>query len=388
MPLAFDDLLQRELQQLSARGLLRRLDAPLPPGVTNYSSNDYLGLSTHPALFAAAQRAHQRATGAGAARLVGGDLAEHHALEATIASFKGCEAALLFSSGYQANVGTIAALVGPHDAVFSDALNHASIVDGCRLSGAAIHVYRHGDTAHLATLLAAATTFRRRLIVTDSIFSMDGDAADLPEVSSLARAHDATLFVDEAHATGLYGPAGAGLLPQLGLKADAQLLTFGKALGSFGAAVTGSHALIAFLLNRARTFVFTTALPPSLCATTQAAFHLVASAEGDRLRARLFANARRLHTGLVELGLRRKEQPASPILPLHAGPPASALAAAAALLARGCFVQAIRPPTVPEGTSRLRLTACANHSADQLDTLLRALAELVCAGLLPTVAAA
>lgn len=380
----FNALLQHELAQIAARGLRRQLAGPLPAHVVNYSSNDYLGLSTHPLLLEAGRRGLELAAGAGAARLVGGDRAEHHALEAELARFKGTEAALLFASGYQANVGTIAALVGPEDALYSDALNHASLIDGCRLSGAVIHVYRHADTEHLAELLALGARFRRRLIVTDSIFGMDGDAAPLKDIAQLAQRHDAVLMVDEAHASGVYGPAGAGLLRAAGVAADVQLVTLGKALGGFGGAVLGSRSLIDLLINRARTFIFTTALPPSVCTTTLAALHLVAGPTGDALRAQLFANATRLHHALVTLDLRHPRAAPSPILPLFAGSPEASISAARELLARGCFVQAIRPPTVPEGTSRLRLTASAAHTPEQLDTLIATLTELVAAGLLPT----
>ena len=380
----FDALLRQELAQIASRGLRRQLAGPLPSHVVNYSSNDYLGLSTHPLLLEAGRRGLALAAGAGAARLVGGDCAEHHALEAALARFKGTEAALLFSSGYQANVGTIAALIGREDAVYSDALNHASLIDGCRLSGAAIHVYRHVDTEHLASLLAQGTRFRRRLIVTDTIFGMDGDAAPLADLAHLARRHDAALMVDEAHASGVYGPSGTGLLRATRVEADVQLVTLGKALGGFGGAVLGSRSLIDLLINRARTFIFTTALPPSVCATTLAALNLVAGPSGDALRAQLFANAARLHHALVALQLRRPTDSPSPILPLRAGTPEASLSAARELLARGCFVQAIRPPTVPEGTSRLRLTASAAHTPEHLDTLIATLTELVDAGLLPT----
>jgi 8-amino-7-oxononanoate synthase len=380
----FNALLERELAHTASCGLRRDLGGPLPAHVVNYSSNDYLGLSTHPALLTAAQHALQQATGAGAARLVGGDRAEHHALEAALAHFKGTEAALLFGSGYQANVGAISALVGPDDAVYSDALNHASIIDGCRLSGAAIHVYRHADPQHLAELLSAGAGYRRRLVITESVFSMDGDQAPLVALAQLARVHDAALMVDEAHASGLYGPSGAGLLRATGVCAEVQLVTLGKALGGFGGAVLGRRALIDLLINRARTFIFTTALPPVVCTNALAALRLAAGPLGDQLRLQLFVNAAQLHRGLVALGLRSPATPPSPILPLLAGTPERSVTATRALLDRGCFVQAIRPPTVPQGTSRLRLTASAAHTPEQLDTLLAALADLVRADLLPT----
>ncbi|MCC6750501.1 MAG: 8-amino-7-oxononanoate synthase [Deltaproteobacteria bacterium] len=368
--------LAEELHRLEERGLRRSLAGPLPAETINFSSNDYLGLATHPALSDAACHALRTTTGAGSARLIGGDLAEHRALEDRVAEYKNTERALLFSTGYQANLGVLTALLSPGDAVYSDALNHASLIDGCRLSRAAIHVFPHADPDALGRLLAEGSRYRRRLVVTDSVFGMDGDRAPLAALARLARHHDAILVVDEAHATGVCGPHGSGAVAEAGIAPDVQIATFGKALGCFGAAALGSRVLIDYLTNRARSFVFTTALPPAICAAARAALDVAASAEGDRLRERVQRNLALLHAGLARLG--RDGVPTGlPIVPLHLGSPEAALAASAALLERGFFVQAIRPPTVPPGTSRLRISLSARHEPEQLQRLLSALAEVL-----------
>ncbi|MFI5289649.1 MAG: 8-amino-7-oxononanoate synthase [Polyangia bacterium] len=341
----------------------------------NFSSNNYLGLADHPRLTEQAAKASQEnGFGAGASRLIVGNLAPHRALEARVAEWKGTEAALLFNSGYQANVGMVSALVGPEDAVFSDELNHASLIDGCRLSRAQVFVYRHSDCAELDQQLAAATAFRRRLIVTDSVFSMDGDQAPLAALAALARRHSALLAVDEAHAVGVLGEGGRGLGADAG--ADLQMGTLGKALGGFGAYVAGSRPLIELLANRARSFVFTTALPVPVVAFAHAALDWLASEEGQARRRRLAQVIERFHHGLSSLGL-------TPPLPSHivpvrvrGGEPRRAMEASEALLARGIFAQGIRPPTVPSGTARVRFALMATHSDAQLERALAALAAL------------
>jgi 8-amino-7-oxononanoate synthase len=265
-----------ELSRIEAAGLSRTMvplsgaaDAEVEVAgrrMLMLSSNNYLGLATHTRLRAAAASAVERyGTGAGASRLVAGDLALHHDVENRLARFKGTEAALLFTSGYHANIGTIAALMSSDDQIFSDALNHASIIDGCRLARARVAVYPHRDTTALRRLLAETPVARRRLIVTDSVFSMDGDLAPLAELVEVARESDAWLMVDEAHATGTFGETGAGLAEALGLEGaiDVSMGTLGKALGGFGAYVAGSRALIDLLVNRARSFIYTTAPPPA-----------------------------------------------------------------------------------------------------------------------------
>jgi 8-amino-7-oxononanoate synthase len=338
------------------------------------SSNNYLGLASHPALKRAAIAATERyGTGTGASRLISGNLAVLSDLEARLAAFKGVEAALLFGSGYLANFGTIPALAGPGDVILSDELNHASLIDGCRLARAQVMVYRHRDVEHLEAMLREARPARRRLIVTDSVFSMDGDLAPLTEIVELARRHDAAVMIDEAHAVGVMGPKGAGLAAALNLEReiDVQMGTLSKALGSYGAYVAGSRALIDFLINRARSFVFTTGLPPASAAAAAAALDLIES-EPERIK-RLWENGCYLSQGLREAGFKLGAT-ATPILPVMTRESQPALDLADALLRRNIFVIAIRPPTVPAGTARLRVTPTAEHSRVDLDEALAAFA--------------
>jgi 8-amino-7-oxononanoate synthase len=380
------DWIDGELDALAAKGLRRAiepLDSPQGPVVevggrrlVNLCSNDYLGLAADPRLRrAAADAALEDGAGAGASRLVAGDLPIHRRLEARLAAWKGAEAALLFNSGYHANAGVPPALVGRDDAIFSDVLNHASIVDGCLLSRAEHVRYRHVDVDELADLLARSTA-RRKLVVTDSVFSMDGDAAPLRELASVCDRHGAMLYVDEAHAAGVLGPTGAGLAEALGVteRIDVHMGTLGKALGAFGAYVAGSRALSDLLVSRARTFVFTTALPPAACAAALTALDVVV-AEPER-RARVLALTERAKAGLGRLGF-DVARVVAPILPVVLGSEERALAASRALRARGLFVRAIRPPTVPRGTSRLRVALSAAHEEAHVDLLLGALEEIL-----------
>jgi 8-amino-7-oxononanoate synthase len=375
-----------ELDALAAKGLRRSLETIGPrqgPVVevdgrrlVNLCSNDYLGLAADPRLRrAAADAALEDGAGAGASRLVAGDLPIHRRLEARLAAWKGAEAALLFNSGYHANAGVPPALVGRDDAIFSDVLNHASIVDGCLLSRAEHVRYRHVDVDELADLLARSTA-RRKLVVTDSVFSMDGDAAPLRELAGVCDRHGAMLYVDEAHAAGVLGPTGAGLAEALGVteRIDVHMGTLGKALGAFGAYVAGSRALSDLLVSRARTFVFTTALPPAACAAALTALDVVV-AEPER-RARVLALTERAKAGLGRLGF-DVARVVAPILPVVLGSEERALAASRALRARGLFVRAIRPPTVPRGTSRLRVALSAAHEEAHVDLLLGALEEIL-----------
>ena len=380
------DWIDAELAALAAKGLRRSLE-PLGsaqgPVVTvdgrplvSLCSNDYLGLAGDARLRrAAAEAAEREGAGAGAARLVAGDLPVHGALERRLAAFKGTEAALLFGSGYHANAGVPAALVGRGDAVFSDVLNHASIVDGCRLSRAELVRYRHVDVGELEDLLGR-TKARRKLVVTDSIFGMDGDAAPLRELAAACERHGAMLYVDEAHAAGVLGPTGAGLAEALGVseRVDVHMGTLGKALGSFGAYIAGSRRLVDLLVSKARTFVFTTALPPAACGAALAALDVVAGEPGRR--ARLAAVSSRMKVGLAALGF-DVSRVVAPIFPVVLGTEQRALAASRALRERGFFVRAIRPPTVPRGTSRLRVAVTAGHTDAQVDAFLAALAEVV-----------
>jgi 8-amino-7-oxononanoate synthase len=376
------DWIDGALADLEAKGLRRSLEplgSPQGPVVevggrslVNLCSNDYLGLAFDERLRrAAADAALREGAGSGASRLVAGDLPIHGRLERAIADFHGTESALLFNSGYHANAGLPPALVGRGDAVFCDVLNHASIVDGVLLSRAELVRYRHCDVEELSGLLARSRA-RRKLVVTDAIFSMDGDAAPLREIAELCERHGAMLYVDEAHAVGVLGPTGAGLAEALGVKArvDVEMGTLGKALGSFGAYAAGERRLRDLLLTRARTFVFTTALPPAACGATLAALEIVRG-EPER-RARLHALCDRMRTGLARLGF-DVSRVVSPIFPVILGSEARALAAATALRERGYFVRAIRPPTVPAGTSRLRVALSAALTEPQVDGFLEAL---------------
>ncbi|RJS16566.1 8-amino-7-oxononanoate synthase [Corallococcus sp. H22C18031201] len=370
-----------DLEALSARGLRRYvepLDSPQGPVVrlggetlVNFSSNDYLGLaSSAPVREAARLAVEHLGLGTGASRLVVGDTPAHHRLEARLAAFERAEAVLLFNSGYAANTGILPALVGPEDAVFSDALNHASLVDGCRLSRARVVVYPHADVAALRDALAR-TEARRKLVVTDTVFSMDGDVAPLAELVEACEAHGAALMVDEAHATGVLGARGAGLCEEWGLedRVDLRMGTLSKSLGGMGAYVATSRAVVDLLISRARPFIFSTALPAALCAAAEAAVDMV---EGvPELRAQLWRNIRRFAEGLRALGLPAESR--SAIFPVVLGEPERALDAARRLRERGILVKAIRPPTVPEGTSRLRFCLSAGHTLGHLDLALDAL---------------
>ena len=328
-------------------------------------SNNYLGLADHPRLRrAAADAALRLGTSAGASRLISGSMSIHTELESRLASFKGTESALLFGSGYLANSGTIAALAGRGEVVFSDELNHASIIDGCRLAGAETFVYRHADTEHLAWGLRRAKG-RAALIVTDGVFSMDGDIAPLRELVGLARRHRCRLLVDEAHATGCIGPGGRGSVAAAGVTEEVDVIvgTLGKALGGYGAFVCASREMVDFLVNSARPFIFSTAPPPPAAAAALAALDLLE--QRPRRVERLGANAAALRDGLRAEGLEPVGSDTQ-IVPLVIGEADDAMALCERLIEDGLFAQAIRPPTVPPGTCRLRLTAMATHRIGDL----------------------
>ena len=369
-------MLQAGLDARDRRAIRRRL-RPLDGGigprvvidgrsVIQLCSNDYLGLAAHPAVTrAAAEAALEYGAGAGSARLIVGTSAPHAALERDIAELKQTEAAVVLSSGYHANAGVLPILAGAEDVIFSDGLNHASLIDGCRLSRAAVRVYRHADADHLDRLLRDADGFRHRLIVTETVFGMDGDLAPLADLVALARRHDAWIVVDEAHATGVFGRNGGGLVSQLRLTetVDVQIGTLSKALGSLGGYVAGSAALIDWVVNAARTFIYTTALPPAAVGAARAAIALL-TAEPER-RDRLWAHATWLREHLTRIGFRLGPS-RSPILPVLVGDAEAAVRLGDALLAHGVLAPAIRPPTVPDGTARLRVTPMATHTADDL----------------------
>jgi 8-amino-7-oxononanoate synthase len=363
------------LEELRTAGLYRRLrlvSGPQGPRVLLdghevllLCSNNYLGLADHPRVRRAAAEAAMRwGTGAGASRLICGNMTLHRRLEERLAHFAQTEAALLFGSGYLANTGAIASLTRAGEVVFSDELNHASIIDGCRLSRAETFVYNHGDFDHLAWGLRKAEG-RGSLIATDGVFSMDGDVAPLSSLVELARRYDCRLLVDEAHATGTIGPDGRGAVAEAGLDDEVDVIvgTLGKALGSYGAYVCASKEIVELLVNTARPFIFSTALPPSAVAAALAALELIEARPGriDRLR----RNGDLMRRELAAAGLDPGES-RTHILPIVVGDEDSAVELCERALERGVFAQAIRPPTVPAGTSRLRITVMATHREGEL----------------------
>jgi 8-amino-7-oxononanoate synthase len=346
--------------------------------LVNFGSNDYLGLAGDPRLAAAVKVAvEEEGWGASASPLVSGRSGLHAHLERALADFEGTEAALLFPSGYAANVGTITSLVGKGDAIYSDELNHASIIDGCRLSGAAIHIYAHGDVADLQSQLTGGKHFRRRLIVTDSLFSMHGDYAPLAELVGLASKFDAMFMVDEAHATGVFGEKGRGCCERdlVENDVDVRVSTLSKSLGSAGGFVAGPRKLIDWLTNRARPYVFSTASPAATAAAGLAALEVLKRETERGLR--LLDLARELHERLADHQLIRPDAAISQIVPVNLGDADRTMAASAALRRRGFFVPAIRPPSVPVGQSLLRISLTCLHTEQQIDDLVAALREVV-----------
>lgn len=381
-----DAILEGALAKLEARGLHRRLrPAVLADGgrivrggktALDFSSNDYLGLSRHPLLIERAREwAASMGAGAGASRLVTGTSEAHMELEARIAAFKGTEAALVFGSGWQANAAVIPALVAamPGVQVFADRLNHASMHHGCAAAGVRQHRYAHNDLAALERQLEKhGKGAPARLILTESVFSMDGDRSDIAALSGIARRYDAILYVDEAHATGVLGPGGAGLSATVPGGVDIAMGTFSKALGGFGAYVAGSRALCDWLVNACSAFVYATAPPPAVLGAIDAALDLVPGMGAER--AHLAALGDRLRAGLTGLGY-DVGQSSTQIVPCVIGEADAAMAMSERLAARGMIASAIRPPTVPAGTSRLRLALRAAHGADDIDRLLDAIGK-------------
>jgi len=371
------------LEERERRQLLRRLvpSEARSPGVAvrggrefvDFSSNDYLGLSSHPALLAAARDALARyGVGAGASRLMSGDLAIHHALEEEVASFKGTEAALVFNSGYQANTGIVPALLGRHDAVFADQLCHASQLDGALLSRARLFRFRHNDPEHLVHLLVRHRgSFQRALAMTESVFSMDGDRAPLAALLEACRRHRCLFLVDEAHATGVFGPQGRGCVEAEGLAGEVDLVmgTFSKALGAFGGYLAASRTVVDLLVNSARSFIYSTALPAPVIAASLAALRLCAAetVRGEELlhRAAIFREA------LRERGWRAAGE--SQIVPVAVGDSGRAVALSATLAGSGYLALPVRPPTVPEGSARLRFSLTLAHGEPALRGVAEAL---------------
>ncbi|MDH3719716.1 MAG: 8-amino-7-oxononanoate synthase [Planctomycetota bacterium] len=375
------DWIEAELSDLAQHGLRRSLRTRVgPQGATitldghpliNFGSNDYLGLAGDARLAAAACDAvNSDGWGSGASPLICGRSAVHARLEKAIVEFEGCQAALLFPSGFAANAGTLAALVGREDIVFSDASNHASLIDGCRLSRAEIRVYRHGDYEHLRSLLEQGGSARRRLIVTDSVFSMDGDFAPLDQLAALRDEFHCMLMVDEAHATGVFGESGRGVAQHFGVEphVDVKVGTLSKALGCAGGFVCGSQALVDWLLNRARPYVYSTAQPPAGAAAACAALRIVQS-EPQR-RVELLQRAAHLRTQLAAQGWRLGKS-ASQIIPIYVDDAHRVMELSARLADQGFFVPGIRPPTVPPGQSLLRVSLCHGHDDSILSRFLQ-----------------
>ena len=378
----FSDL-QQELNELTQRGLYRscRRVEGLEGGrirvegrwLVHLGSNNYLGLTLHPRVIAAAQEAARRwGAGAGSARLIGGTLDLHERLEEELARFKRAEAALVFSTGYMANLGVITALVGPGDLVIGDRLNHASIVDACRLSGAAFRLFPHREAGRLREALRLRRgRYRRALVVTEGVFSMDGDLAPLPEIARIAREWDAWLLVDEAHSTGVLGETGRGTLEHFGIAPEGilQMGTLSKALGSLGGFLAGPKVAVELLKNKARSFIYTTAPTPADAAAALEGLKILKEEPG--LRRRLWANTRRWAEGLSGQGWELISRE-SPILSVRMGENRQALLLADALFERGVYAPAIRPPTVPAGSARLRTSVTALHTEEDLTAALAA----------------
>jgi 8-amino-7-oxononanoate synthase len=383
--------IDEELDRLARADLLRSLPTPLNAAgavveiegasVINFASNDYLGLAADPRLArAAAEAFREQGVGRGASPLVCGRSSIHELLEQKLAAFFGTDSALLFPTSFAANAGIIPALVDEGDAIYGDAKNHASIIDGCRLSRAERHIYPHADFGALAALLAEGKKYRRRLIVTDTLFSMDGDLAPLPEIAELAADYDAMLMVDEAHAVGVFGERGRGVVehfsvehPQLAERVHVRVGSFGKALGSAGGFVCGSAALVQWLANRARTYVFSTAHPAGISAAALVALDLV-DREPERRRD-LIERAASLRTQLQMQGWNTGRS-VSQIIPVLIGSADRTMQIAAALRERGIWAPGIRPPSVPEGESLLRLGFTAAHKEEMVERLLEELAGL------------
>ncbi len=365
--------LDQEISELKGKGLfrsLRKLSSAQGPEVVidgrkvlNFCSNNYLGLANDPRVIQGAIEAVQKyGAGSGSARLISGNFSLQEELEVKLSQFKGCEAALLFNSGYHANIGVIPAIAGEGDLIFSDEFNHASLIDGCRLSKAETIIYRHNDLEHLEALLKGREK-TRKIIITEAVFSMEGDVCPLKELIALCEKYDAMIYLDEAHAVGIFGERGQGLLE----KSHPRVIsmgTLGKAFGSYGAFVCGSKSLKEFLINKARSFIFTTSLPPAVIGASLAALKIIET-EPER-RKKLWEN--------IDYCRGAIHGAPTPIISIRIGPAEETMQISQKLFEKGIYLQGIRPPTVPEGTSRLRLTLMATHTKEQIDSLLKGLA--------------
>src|SRR4030067_1705019 len=371
-----------DLTELKKKSLVRKLtyiESSIGSRITingkryiNFSSNDYLGLSKDRRIIKAAAAALRKyGFGSGASRLLSGSYIPHKKLEEKIARFKGTEAALIFNTGYSANTGIIPALVGVQDTIFSDEFNHASIIDGARLSKAEIKIYRHRNMNHLEGLLKKSS--KRKLIVTDTIFSMDGDIAPLKDIVFLSKKYGAMLMIDDAHGTGVLGKTGRGGLEHFGIRGDGiiQVGTLSKAFGCFGGFAAGSKDLIDFLINMARSFIYSTSLPPAIAEACIKAIDIVNSGS-DSLRKKLWDNREKLYQGLKNLGYDTLNSE-TPIIPILAGAVKSALKMGDYLYKNKIFAPAIRPPTVPEGRCRIRFSVTAAHTEEDIDLVIERL---------------
>ncbi len=384
-PVQFLELVERSLLDLDRQGLRRRardVDGPQGPRIVVdgqsalcLCSNNYLGLAGHPEIVAALNAGMQEeGVGSGASRLISGSMRAHRHAEAALARFVSLPAAALFSTGYACNLGVVQALATRDDVLFSDSLNHASLIDGARLSRAKVVIYEHANAEDLARKLRSQRRDgRMALVLTESLFSMDGDVAPLADIAALAREHEAGLVVDDAHALGVYGPEGRGLCAALGIVPDVLIGTLGKAFGAQGAFVAGSEAVVDLIRNRARSYIFSTAPSPALARAAEAATHVVLAA--DERRTQLLAHAQRLRAGLSELGYRVLPGE-SPIIPVLIGDPEPTMATSRALLELGVFAHGIRPPTVPAGSGRLRVVPMASHTVDDIEQALAAFATV------------
>ena len=382
----FDEQLGRDLDEIRDAGLWRELreiesaqSARIKFGgreFINFSSNDYLGLAGHPALGQAAREAiEQFGVGSGASRLICGSLQPHHELESALAKWQGTEAALVFSTGFAAAQGVLTSLLGRGDVVILDKKAHASMIDGAKLSGATLRVFRHNDLENLEKLLQwAADRGGRVLVASESVFSMDGDHAPLAGIVELKERYGAWLMLDEAHAVGLYGPLGQGLAAAggLGERIEIRMGTLGKAVGAAGGFICGSRQLFDLLVNKARSFIFSTAPSPAVSAAARAGVELIQGAEGQSLRGQLWQRVNELRRGVASLGWKTPAEP-SAILPLIVGEEAKAVATMDHLREAGFFIPAIRYPTVPRNEARLRVTLTANHTAENIEQLVNAL---------------
>ncbi|MFH1782991.1 MAG: 8-amino-7-oxononanoate synthase [Candidatus Omnitrophota bacterium] len=387
----FDSMLQEELDELKTLGLyreLRTIDSMQGPivkidgkEVILLSSNNYLGLASHPEVInAQVKAAKEFGAGSCASRLISGNMTLHERLEEEIASFKGEESAIIFSTGYMANVGTISALAGEKDLVVCDKLDHASIIDGVRLSGAVMRVYPHKNLEKLRDILEKSSGYNKKFIITDGVFSMDGDIAPIPELVEIAEEYNAILMVDDAHATGVLGKTGKGTCEHFNIKSGIHIKmgTFSKALGNLGGYVAGSRSLIDYIRNKARSFIYSTSLPPSVIGGNLAAIDIIE--RDSSLKDKLWENVSRLRSGLEGLGLDLMGSETQ-IIPVRTKDEASTMKLAELLLERGVFAPGIRPPTVPKNKCRIRTSLMATHTDEHIDRVINTFRSLKDEGL-------